>query len=233
VIALIVVIRAQLVRVVLGSGEFDWDDTRLTAAVLAIFSLSLFAQAIHLLVVRALYAAGNTRLPFYVTVISSIGILFLAGLGYVSFLMLEPFRAGLEAIMRVSEVPGTEVLVLPLAYSIGLILHVTVLLGLSQKYLHVSLREIYAHFLQALTAAFAAGSVAYIVLNLFADGIRTEKLAGIFLQGLLAGLAGIATAALAYHFEKSEELGEVKRALKQRIFKTKVAPPQDEDHLSV
>src|SRR3989344_3840213 len=37
IIALVVVLRAQIVRVVLGSGAFDWNDTRLTAAVLALF----------------------------------------------------------------------------------------------------------------------------------------------------------------------------------------------------
>ena len=36
IIALVIVLRAQIVRVVLGSGAFDWADTRLTAAVLAV-----------------------------------------------------------------------------------------------------------------------------------------------------------------------------------------------------
>ncbi len=71
VIALLVVLRAQFVRVVLGSGAFDWSDTRLTAAVLALFILSLTAQTVHLLIVRALYAVENTRLPFFVTLFSS------------------------------------------------------------------------------------------------------------------------------------------------------------------
>ena len=71
-IALILVLRAQLVRVVLGSGEFDWTDTRLTAAVLALLSLSLVAQAIYLVVVRAFYAGGRTRIPFYGTLIGSV-----------------------------------------------------------------------------------------------------------------------------------------------------------------
>src|SRR5690606_18920193 len=49
-IALIIVLRAQIVRVVLGSGAFDWSDTRLTAAVLAVLSISLLAQATTLVV---------------------------------------------------------------------------------------------------------------------------------------------------------------------------------------
>ncbi|MFM7088791.1 MAG: lipid II flippase MurJ, partial [Candidatus Paceibacterota bacterium] len=37
---LFIVLRAQIVRVILGSGFFSWDDTRLVAASLAVFSLS-------------------------------------------------------------------------------------------------------------------------------------------------------------------------------------------------
>jgi putative peptidoglycan lipid II flippase len=63
VIALIVVLRAQMVRVILGSGAFDWSDTKLVAAVLAMLALSLCAQALNLLSIRAFYAAGDTRTP--------------------------------------------------------------------------------------------------------------------------------------------------------------------------
>lgn len=59
IVALVVVLRAHIVRVLLGSGEFDWSDTRLTAAVLAIFVVSLVAQAILLLLIRAFYAGGG------------------------------------------------------------------------------------------------------------------------------------------------------------------------------
>ncbi|MBU2214278.1 murein biosynthesis integral membrane protein MurJ, partial [Patescibacteria group bacterium] len=41
--AFIFVLRAQIVRVVLGSGKFDWEDTILTFQCLGIFAFSLFA----------------------------------------------------------------------------------------------------------------------------------------------------------------------------------------------
>jgi len=56
IVVLVIVLRAQLVRVLLGSGEFDWSDPRLTAAVLAVFVISLTAQAILLLLTRAFSA---------------------------------------------------------------------------------------------------------------------------------------------------------------------------------
>src|SRR3989344_4008776 len=73
---LVIVLRAQLVRVILGAGAFSWDATRLTAAALALFSISLAAQSITLLIARAYYAAGNTKKPLYfgcVDVIVSVG----------------------------------------------------------------------------------------------------------------------------------------------------------------
>ena len=44
VIFLFIVLRAQIVREILGSGSFSWDNTRLVAASLAIFSISVVAQ---------------------------------------------------------------------------------------------------------------------------------------------------------------------------------------------
>ena len=59
---LFIVVRAQIVRVILGSGSFSWDNTRLVAASLAIFSLSILAQGMTALLSRAYYANGDTAL---------------------------------------------------------------------------------------------------------------------------------------------------------------------------
>ena len=71
--ALFIVLRAHIVRVILGSGAFDWTDTRLTAAVLALLSLSLTAQGITFLLVRGYYASGRTFVPFLVALGTSLG----------------------------------------------------------------------------------------------------------------------------------------------------------------
>ncbi|MEK7584935.1 MAG: lipid II flippase MurJ, partial [Patescibacteria group bacterium] len=51
-LTLFIVLRAQIVRVILGAGKFDWADTRLTAAATAIFLVSVAAQSLILLFVR-------------------------------------------------------------------------------------------------------------------------------------------------------------------------------------
>src|SRR3989344_3667124 len=69
-ITLIIVLRAHIVRVILGSGAFSWSDTRLTAALLALFSVSLVSQSLILIFSRAYYAAGNTKIPILVNTVA-------------------------------------------------------------------------------------------------------------------------------------------------------------------
>lgn len=67
---LFIVFRAQVVRVVLGSGRFDWDDTIATFSVLAWLSVSLFAQALVPLFARAFYSLQDTKTPFLLAILS-------------------------------------------------------------------------------------------------------------------------------------------------------------------
>lgn len=233
VLALLVVVRAQFVRVVLGSGAFDWSDTRLTAAILALFALSLASQAIHLIVVRALYAIGNTRIPFLVTLFSSVLALVGSYLFYIAILHVTSFRTILEVLMRLKDVEGIEVLALPLGYSCALIMHSVVLIVVSRKKLFFDLAALVGSSVRALVAALVAGFVAYTTLNFFAVGIETDTLVTIFSQGLFASFMGLVGALFAYYLMRSPELKEVYRTIHRRIFKTDVVVPQDEDQLGL
>ena len=64
--ALIIVLRAQIVRVVFGFGQFGWQDTRLTAAAMAIFAFSITAQSVIVIFTRAFYASGKTWKPIMI-----------------------------------------------------------------------------------------------------------------------------------------------------------------------
>ena len=232
-IALFVVIRAQFVRVVLGSGAFDWNDTRLTAAILALFILSLSAQAMHLLLVRALYAAQNTRLPFYVTLFSSTTALLLSIFFYGILIEHGRVYAFFEALMRLQDVQGIEVLALPLGYSSALVLHSIVLLVLSQKYIRINARALFVPFIHMFVASLFGGYVAYVILNLFVTGVEPDTLLTVFSQGFIAGLGGLAGFILVQYICKSKELSEIYETLKRRFSKGGVAVPQDEDTFSV
>lgn len=232
-IALFVVIRAQFVRVVLGSGAFDWSDTRLTAAVLALFILSLTAQALHLLVVRALYAVGNTKLPFLITLFSSLLALIASFSLYIALTGNERLYAFMEILMRLEGVPGIEVLALPLGYSCALIIHSTLLFFLSRRYIRVSARTLIRPASQAVIAALFAGYVAYMTLNYFVTAFTADTLITVFFQGILAAIGGAAGYVLMQHFFKNVELREIYATLERRFVKPAVVVPQDEDNLAV
>ncbi|MBU1075321.1 oligosaccharide flippase family protein, partial [Patescibacteria group bacterium] len=68
----VLLLRAQIVRLVLGSGNFDWEDTILTAQTLGFFSLSLFAQSLVPMLARSFYAFQNTKTPVIISVISMV-----------------------------------------------------------------------------------------------------------------------------------------------------------------
>jgi len=64
--ALMIVFRAQFVRVILGSGQFNWEDTIVTFNILALLSVSLFAQSLIPLFSRGFFALQNTRIPLLI-----------------------------------------------------------------------------------------------------------------------------------------------------------------------
>ena len=229
---LIIVERAHIVRVILGTGAFDWEDTRLTAAALAIFSVSLAAQAVNLLMIRAFYACNNTKTPLIVTLATSSGMLVLTLVLYVLFSVSPELVRGLEALMRVEGVAGSEVLVLAFGYTIGLIVHIVTLLFVFQKIQRISFSGLRESFVRSLAASLLGGVGAYITLNVLVSGLRTETFIGIFLQGALAGLVGLTLIGVALHLQGSPELKEVMRAFHRRIFKTDVVHPKELDDLA-
>lgn len=121
--ALFIVLRAQIVRTILGSGAFNWDHTRLTAACLALFVISLVAQGLELLFIRAYYAAGRTAKPLVLNIISSIVTIGIPFILLQLFNSNEIFRYFIESLFKVEGVSGAAVLMLPLGYSIGTILN--------------------------------------------------------------------------------------------------------------
>lgn len=67
---LMLLLRAQIVRLFLGTGQFDWEATILTASTLGYFVIGLFAQSLVPLLAKAFYAIQNTKIPVVVSVIS-------------------------------------------------------------------------------------------------------------------------------------------------------------------
>ena len=164
-------LRAQIVRTVLGSGAFSWQDTITTADTLAFFALGLFAQSLIPLLGRAFYALENTKTPFVVGVIAE-----LIAIIFALILMKKMGVAGLA-----------------LAFSIGAVVNL-ILLGFSlqQQTKSLDLNKIFASLWKILIGAIAMALAVQFVKIPLAYIFNQEYFIGIFMQGLLAGLTGLA-----------------------------------------
>ena len=222
VTALFIVLRAQIVRVLLGTGRFDWNDTRLTAAALALFTLSATFQSLMLLFVRAFYSAGHTKKPLLINLMST-GILILCTYGLVKyFYYSDSFRYFIDSILKVEDIPGTAVLMLPLGYSIGTIINGVVhWIGFERDFGGFS-KEVTHTLFQSVSASVILGYVSYLGLNFFAPFFHTDSLIGIFFQGFCAGMLGIIAGIIVLILMKSKELGEAFGAIHSKFWKAKV-----------
>jgi putative peptidoglycan lipid II flippase len=226
IIALIIVLRAQIVRVVLGSGEFDWNDTRLTAAMLALFTIALTAQSFMLLLVRAFYAGGNTRLPLIIALIGASTAITSAYVFLHYFTNSLVFRSVLESLFRLEGTSGTEVFVLALAFVTGILIEMVILIAVATAMFGIKWEGIGKRVLEATSAALVAGGLAYSTLAFVVDGVNQETFLGILLQGALAGIVGVIGAIVTYRLFKSKELDEIYRSLHAKFFKKDVIGPQ-------
>lgn len=199
-----ILLRAQIVRVVLGTGQFDWEATILTADTLGFFAISFFAQAFIFILVRAYFAQSNTLTPFLIGLISAL-INIIAAL----FLSKEFGVVGLG-----------------MAYSIAAIIQVVLLWTPLRKSLG-SLDEmrIGRSFLVLGLAGVACGAVVQFMKQIVVKFISLDTFFGVFSQGAIAGLLGLAVYALVAYLLKSEEMNEFLRGMKRRLFK-KVKPEE-------
>jgi len=225
---LFIVLRAQVVRTAFGSGHFDWTATRLVAAALALFAVSVVAQSLMLLLVRGYYAMGNTRTPLFVNVLSSSVTVVLGLLLSWLFGHTPMFRYFIESILRVDDIPGTVILMLPLAYTLGMLLNMVLLFASFERHFPSFLSLIKKSFLHSFAASVCMGFVAYHALGVFDNVLPTERLWGIFLQGALSGLAGIAVHIFLLRLLENTELNEITRSVRHKFWKEKPIAPEVE-----
>lgn len=227
-VVMFIVLRAQIVRVILGAGEFDWRDTRLTAAALALFVLSLVGQNLVLLFVRAYYASGLTRRPFVLHALSSLlmivsaWLLLRLGIGHTFWWSL------FERALRVEGVANTGVLILPLSFSIGVFFNLGLFWHYFQKDFGHFPRVVDRAIAQSAIASLLAGLVSYQTLNWLAPLLNLNKFWGILVQGFAAGFLGLAILVIALRYFKNKEIGEIEKALREKLWQTKPIAPEPE-----
>lgn len=193
-------LRAQITRVVLGAGAFDWNATIATGDALALFSLSLVAQAVLPLLQRAFYALHDARTPLYAALVGVAATIALA------YTLVTQTTLGIAGIA--------------LAFSLGVTVQVIVLWYLLRRQVG-SLRE--EGSLTAIYSMLGAGIVTGIVVQvsktLVGMTIGTETFWAVFTQLILpATIGALVYGGILYALKSPEMVGFI-ASIRSRFFK--------------
>lgn len=219
---LLIVLRAQVVRVLLGTGLFDWNATRLTAAALALFVLSSVFQSLLLLFMRGFYSAGATLKPFFINLFSTALLLALTYWLINVFYYSSAFHYFITTLLKVEDLPGSAVLMLPLGFSLGTIFNGILLWIFFERDFRGFSRGVVRTLFESIGVSFIIGATAYVGLNIFDTVFAINTLPGIFLQGFLAGILAILAGIIVLVALKSRELAAVWQVLKSKFWKAEV-----------
>ena len=227
IIVLIIVLRAQIVRVILGSGTFSWADTRLTAAASALFIISLVTQSLVLLFVRGYYAAAKTKTPLAVNMFSSFLVIFFTYILLYVFRYYPQILNILESVLRVRDVPGTIMLALPVAYTLGsLVNFFSIWILFKKDFLKKGQSMLYKTFYQSLFSSVTMGLFAYISLNFLSKIFNLDTFLGVFLQGFVSGIIGIFFGVLVLILFKNEEFINIIKTLSHKLSDKNITVPE-------
>ncbi len=204
--ALTLVLRAQLVRFVLGSGNFGWNETILTFNTLGLFCLSFFAQAAIPLLSRMFFAQHDTKTPF------------LIGL----------FGDGLNIILAIVLARSMGVVGLALAFSLANVFNfATMTIFLRRRLGKLSDGKLIKAALKFTVAAVIGGLVAQAAKQPFGDPQAMTHVSGVFLQGAVAGITGVLVYVLVCYLLRVEEVGQMWTAVACRLGRRKTALNED------
>ena len=194
---LIFLLRAQIVRLVLGTsivgnGLFGWWLTRLTAACLGIFCIALFANCLIPLLTRTFYSFHNTKTPVKIAIFSVILNIFLCYF-FVNLLSSSSFIQGrMISFLKLKGIQDISIIGLPLALSFSSIIQfIFLLVFLRKKTKILGFKKIYKSGLKILVSTLLMGIIVYISLYVSSIFLPMDKVLGVLSQVFIAVILGI------------------------------------------
>jgi putative peptidoglycan lipid II flippase len=200
------VLRAQTVRVLLGTGKFNWDNTILTFQVLGIMALSLFAQSLLPLLTRVYYALQNTKTPLKITIFSEAALLFLV------LVLIKPY--GIYG--------------LAVAFSVSSIINMALLLIYLRKYVpNIDGKNIFNSTARIIAATIIAGVITQIAKYIVGTRGELDTFLAVLTQLVIAGGSGLAAFCLASYYFNVKEFFQFTDSVTKKLFKTKNVITED------
>ncbi len=211
------VLRLQIVRVLIGAETLSWNDTRLSAAALALAVLTMSLQGLAPLLARAFYALKNTWIPVVISLAAMVANI-IATFAIKGWLSGTGGRATTWLWLSLFGVDDVRVLALTAAFSIASIVQVTLLFYfLRRKFGRLGASGIFRALGKYALGAVAAAWAASWVLHPGMQTVDTRSLGSVFTEATAASLLGFGVYVLTLHLLKSEELVTVVAMARRRL----------------
>lgn len=221
---LTIVLRAHLVRAIFGTGAFDWDATRLSAAVLGVLIVGLVAQGLVLLSSRAFYAARRSWNPLVIQV-AGLAVSAASALALLSAAKSHPFLADfVEVMLRIEGVPETDIVFIALGAALGQLVMGALALATLPSVAPGVARSLLRPFFEAAGAGLVGAAAAYGLLSFMGNLAPLSTLGAVFTQGLLAGMVGLIVSAAVLALLENREFKDLYESLKKLTSVKALAP---------
>lgn len=187
----ILLLRAQFVRLIYGTGQFNWEDTYAVAQTVGAFALSLLAQALIPLLARSFFAQKNTKTPVVISIIA-------VSVNVITAVLLAPYFG---------------VVGLALAFSIGSLINMLLLLTvLRVQFGDLDDDKIFTNVGKILALTALSGLVVQGLKYFLAPIVDMTTFFGVFMQtagALLGGAAVYLGIAIAFRFEEVDMIHSI------------------------
>lgn len=207
-------LRAQIVRLILGTGRFSWDDTRLTAACLGIFCFGIFTAALVPFFSRVFYSLHNTKTPVKISVFSIFFNIVLCFFLVWLFDTSKVFKDFWIGFLKLEGIENIKIIALPLSLSIFSVLHSSLLLfNLKKRLGMIKGKEIFLSFLKVISGTAFLILSTYFTLKVSASLFGTETFFAVLVQAVSAFLVGGTVYLLSTSLLGSEEIRAIKNSV--------------------
>ena len=218
---MIIILRAQMVRIILGTGRFNWEDTVLTLNVLGVLAVSLFAQGLNLLFVRAFFALHDTVTPLKSAIVGVVVNIAIGALAVRHWDWVSPL------LTRNSHLASMDspIMGLALAYTASQIaIFIFLFVGLHTYLKGIESSEFKKSLGKIAVATLITGIVTQLVKWAWGQLIPLSTFTAVAGQIILSGLLGVAVYLLISKILKSKELIDFYNECPKILRRKKIVP---------
>jgi len=233
IMSYVIIMRAHIIRIILGAGAIDWEKTKILAIFLAILILGLSLQSFIYFISRICYAQRNTFVPFISQTTSTvIMIIFIYVINkFLPFLYANYF-ANFNIIFNILKIPEINTLekvqlfILPISFIFLRLLEFTIMLVSVQVQKLFDFRKI-SWFNKTIRDTCFSSVILFLALYLFLRIFEpildiniagNQTLPGLFLQTILTSVFGFIIWYGVLRCLKNEEILSFEKHIREKIW---------------